>query len=152
MSSRCSRFLACLALVATLLVVVMPTVGRQFGGGFVLPGESHGALHGTGHDAAPAAMADMEGMSPAEHAHHMHAMASTDTDPAEPTDKPSPHEGHAGHDCAYCPLASGLVALTVPTLDLDPTPLAPWSVRTAVVPPRAAPVPALGSRGPPILL
>lgn len=152
MSSRCSRFLACLALVATLLIVVMPTVGRQFGGGFMLPGESHGMSHGATHDAAPA-MAGMDGMSPAEHVHHMQAMASADAEPAEqPADKPPPHEGHAGHDCAYCPLASGLVAFTVPRLDLAPAPLAPWSVRAAANPPRAAPVPALGSRGPPILL
>ena len=123
-----------------LLIVVMPTVGRQFGGGFALPGELHGATHS-------AAMADMGGMPPAEHALHMRDMASTGTESA---DTPAPHEGHAGHDCAYCPLLSGLIAFTVPRLDLDPAPLAPWSVRAAATPPSAAPVPTLGARGPPV--
>ena len=141
-----------------LLIVAMPTVGRQFGGGFSLPGESHAAMqseaHGDMHGAMhhEAAMPDMDDMSPAEHARHMRRMASAgDVSADAPADAPAPHEGHAGHDCAYCPLASGLVAFTVPRLDLVPTALVPWSARVAAAPPQAAPVPALGSRGPPVL-
>ncbi|MGH8084569.1 MAG: DUF2946 family protein [Lysobacter sp.] len=140
MSRRCSLGLACLALVAMLLIVAMPTVGRQFGGGFVLPGEVRAAAHSP-------AMADMSGMSPAEHALHMRDMAATG---AEPADTPAPHDGHASHDCAYCPLLSGLIAFTVPRLDLAPAPFAPWSVRAAATPPPVAPVPTLGARGPPV--
>lgn len=155
MSRRCSHALTWLALVATLLIVAMPTVGRQFGGGFLLPGESSAAIRGAMHSGTTPA-ASMDGMDAvdrmllAEHTRYMCGDPWEDNAPAE--DLPAPHEGHPGHDCAYCPLASGLVAYAVPRLDLRPAPLAPWSVRAAVSPPLPAPVPALGSRGPPILL
>lgn len=135
-----------------LLLVAMPTVGRQFGSGFALPSERLGAAH------APAA-GSMPGMARAEHGLHLAGMAGAGhahhrphmavPTPDGPGEAPAPHDGHARHDCAYCPLLSSLTSASVPRLLLGPAPLAPWSVRVAAAPPLAPPVPALGSQGPP---
>lgn len=138
-----------------LLLVAMPTIGRQFESGFALPGESnHEVSKSTGGHGADIRAQDhhqhMAGTKSADHESHLRHMAEME---AELGKAPTPHDEHERHDCAYCPLLSGLAqASGVPRLLLGPAPLAPWSVRIAAAPPLAPPVPALGSQGPPIFL
>ena len=136
-----SRAFAWLALVAMLMLVAVPSLGRLARG---VPPPAPAMAHAT--HAMPAV---------AHAGHGMHHTAAVQ--PGHHSDAPHPRgetpreNGHAGHDCAYCPLLAGLsLTATVPWLPRAPLERAPWSVRAAANPPLAAPVPALGGQGPPV--
>ena len=136
---RSRRPFAGLALVAMLLLALLPTAGRLAGV------TEHGAVHVV----AAAATVDhaMHGMS-MHGMHHPGAQhAAAGHSPAAPSQHPSAprHE-----DCDYCPLVAGLAFLAVPMAlppaSLDATPALPApaaSLRSALL------VPGLGARGPP---
>lgn len=140
-----TRTVAALALVAMLLLACVPTLGRVFGAG-IAPAVATAA-------AKPMSMSmpGMAGMSAAEHAAHMRRLAATRADSGRATDPPAdPHRGHAGRDCEYCPLLAGLSQVDgCAWLPPATQQLAPWIGRTVASPPVEAPVPKLGSQGPP---
>ena len=125
-----SRLWAAFALVAMLLLALVPAVGRLV-------------------EAGPApAMAQAAAAAHADHASHArHAGHAVHPDGAAAAGHPMPH---GADDCAYCPLLAGLqFALAIPCLAAVAPQRAPAPQWT--VPQRAtgAPVPALGGQGPP---
>lgn len=127
MNPRHHRSLHGLALLAILLLAMVPTLGRLAGS---VPGE------------AAASVAHQMGHHPM--ASHMPGMAHAAGDRAAP-----PHHRH-DDDCAYCVLLGSAVPTVTLALALPATPLPvfampPWTVR----PQRSLPRGRLGSRGPP---
>ena len=132
-----------LALLAALLLALLPTLGRL--------AQASTASHTTSiAQQALTALCTMEGLKqvalPVLAATSMHAHMQHDA-PA-----PMPHhpQGDAGQDCDYCPLLASLVALAAIALGLWPHPASSLSL-TARAPIRVAHrhPPGLGSRGPP---
>ena len=143
MSAAFRSRVALLALVAMLLLALLPTIGRLGGGAIACASEGTPQTASTHHDMS---MHDMSGMTPDQHRAHMAMMARMAS--RAPAPKPAP--AHDGHDCPYCPLLSGLVdAGGVPWSPAAPLALAPWAVRAVVQRAIDAPVPALGAQGPP---
>lgn len=132
------RRLSLLALVAMLLLALLPTLGRLAGTGAGCEAPVAARM-----DPAPMHMAHM---TPAQHRAHWAAMAAAHAAPGKPA--PAPNRG--GHDCPYCPLLSGLAAAdALPWQPHAPPAIGPWSVRAIVARRLDAPVPALGAQGPP---
>lgn len=128
-----------LALLAALLLAVVPTLGRM-----LAPASAHGAsptahAHATAHGMDTAMVRAMGHAAPTEHAHH----------PAPSPDHPGQHQHDA--DCAYCPLLATTVLAPMQTLALAlaPLPASPPS-RTASARVTERFHGSLGSRGPPI--
>ena len=124
------RLMQRLALVATLALVLVPTLGRM-AQAFDGPAPSHALSH-----AHP----------PSHHAGH-HMVPAL---PQAPMPAPMPHHGDG--DCDYCPLLLSMVApkppaLVAPAVTLQP---APKPVVASAPPPYAHPT-GLLSRGPPAL-
>lgn len=141
------RHFALPALAATLLLALLPTIGR-LGAGAIACGESAGPSTAPHHAMPGMSMRDMAGMTHEQHLAHMAMMARE----AMPAPAPEPASTHDGHDCPYCPLLSDLANLAaVPWSPATPLQLAPWSVRAIVHRAIGAPVPALGAQGPPPL-
>ncbi|MGY3265753.1 hypothetical protein [Lysobacter sp. HA35] len=144
MSAVAHRRLALLALVAMLLLALLPTAGRLVGRAVACE-EGGATQHAMSHDSAMAEA--MAHMTPEEHHAHMALMARMGSHHGVPSPKPAAHDGH---DCPYCPLLSGLAGGGVLSWSpAVPVALAPWSVRAVVHRPVDAPVPALGAQGPP---
>ena len=126
-----------LALVATLALALVPTIGRVAKAGAEA---GHGAMHH--------AMASTQAVDPhaAHHAHH--AMAEAPAAAPVPTPAPMPHHGDG--DCEYCPLLQGLVA-PAPVAVVAPDGVPPAHVLQRITPARIAfrHPNGLGSRGPP---
>ncbi|MFL6591142.1 MAG: DUF2946 family protein [Luteimonas sp.] len=133
------RPFASLALIAMLLLSVLPTVGRLAGEGALAAAHGHAAAaaaHGSGVD---------------HMAHMAHAVHADHGRPSMPP-VPPPHDGHGSHDCPYCPLLTGLASSPVPPgmpASTDAAGTVP-SVQVASVP-LALRTSSLGSRGPPAL-
>lgn len=132
-----------LALLAALLLALVPTLGRL-------------AQASTASRAAPvaqqalAALCTMEGMK--QVALPVLAAASTHAHLRHDVPAPMPHHPNdAGQDCDYCPLLASLVVLAVIALGLWPRPASACSVaaRPAIRVARRHPS-GLGSRGPPL--
>jgi hypothetical protein len=124
-----------------LLLAVTPTMGRLFGG--AMPHAMAAA------SATPMPMAGMEDMTAEEHLAHMrHAPQQGDG-----AGDGRPRRGeHMGEDCAYCPLLAGLLGSTVVVWKPPmPVPMAPQLIGAVVRRAVEAPVPALGSQGPPVI-
>ena len=135
----CHAAFSSLALLAMLLLAIVPTAGRIAGGGHAM----HAMPVATD---APAPVAHGD----AHHAMGHHGAAAHHAAPAPPIPVPpvpaAPHDG----DCEYCPLLSGLVAFALPPVALDAidaTVLVPAPPRATA--PRDLLVPGLGARGPP---
>lgn len=131
--------LAHLALIAMLLMALLPTIGRLVQAQAQPQPDGIGAYWTAMCTSTGMAMSNPVAVSSA------HALSSHDM-PA-----PTPSRGHFGMDCDYCPLLAGLVVLAVCML------LALVQLALAPRPPRAAtavfatPHPCgLGSRGPPL--
>lgn len=121
-----------LALLAVLLLALLPTVGRI------------AQARVAGHDAAPtwAQLCTVQGLR-------------TVLLPGPPYQTPAPApvpDPHAGVDCEYCPLLSAAVAPVVGALSV-PLPALPPALCTSPAPlARTQPHPCgLGSRGPPLV-
>jgi hypothetical protein len=128
-----------LALVAALLLALMPTVGRMF-----VPGSLAGA-DGTG---GPCPMSTaMSGMSSMN---HMPGMRHTPGKDGQ-TVRHSAPTGSNHDDCPYCPLLSALAGLAVLMVLLLPQ-CAACTLRMQWSSPRIVAVHpcGLGSRGPPL--
>lgn len=123
---RLQRTLASLALLAMLLLVVLPTFGRVFGVGL------HGThAHGT---AAPAATLP---------AHGGHKPAA-----GLPAPSPAPMHHHDG-SCPYCPLLACLLLLAPLLVWLLRSTLGRHASQRPYFAPRFDPGIGLGPRGPP---
>ena len=143
MSPAAHRRLSLLALAAMLLLALLPTTGRL--AGVRMPTGCEEATSAPRLDRGMPGT-DMASMTPAQHRAHMAAMAGGAPRPA----LPSTPAGHDGHDCPYCPLLSGLhAAAALPWAPDAPPAMGPWAVRAVVARAGDAPVPALGSQGPP---
>jgi len=125
------RLPAALALVATLLLALVPTLGRVAGDGvptriaFSASASAEPASAGPGHAIAPG--------------------GAHGTDPS-----PAPHRDHGG-DCAYCPLLGSLLAPALATVPA-PLPHGEHACPTGEAPAARDRHPCgLGSRGPPAL-
>ena len=125
-----------LALVAVLLLALMPTLGRIF-----VPGSLAG---GDGSDEPCPMSMDIPGMNDMSSMSHQQAMGGT-------TARHSVPIGSNHDDCPYCPLLSALAGLTVLIALLLPQ-CAARTVRTQWSSPRIVAVHpcGLGSRGPPL--
>lgn len=129
-----------LALVATLALALVPTIGRVAKAGAEV---DHGAMH---HATAAAQVVDPHAAHHGLHAGH--AMAEVPSVVPAPTPAPIPHHGDG--DCEYCPLLQGLVApAPVAVVAIDDAPLA--TVAQPTTPARIVfrHPNGLGSRGPP---
>ena len=126
-----------LALVATLALALVPTIGRVAKAG---PEVDHGGMH----DATAAApVADPHA---AHHAHH----AMADATPVAPAPTPAPMPHHGDGDCEYCPLLQGLVTpAPVGVAALDTAPPAHVAQRNTPARIDFRHPNGLGSRGPP---
>jgi hypothetical protein len=128
--------MARLALVAVLLLSLVPTLGRL------------AQARAAGVDAAPswAALCTARGLQPVLLAVSAHGAAHGDVEVPAPT----PH-GAAGGDCDYCPLLATTLPVAVAPLSVPPA-AAPapalCTSRTSPARGRAHPC-GLGSRGPP---
>ncbi|PJK10582.1 hypothetical protein CO610_01660 [Lysobacteraceae bacterium NML95-0200] len=125
MAARCHPLLLKLALLAALLLAVLPTLGRLAQAASANAGEL-------------IALCTTEGM----------ALAADGRDPASPLSSGQ----SALHDCAYCPLLAGLLILAALILRLlqRPQVLCP-----SIPPPPEAShsgLAGLGPRGPPLTL
>lgn len=131
-----------LALVATLALALVPTIGRVARAGAEV---DHGAMH---HAAAVAqVVVDPHAAHRGHHDAH-HAMAEAPPAPPVPAPAPTPHHGDG--DCEYCPLLQGLVTpAPVAVVALDAAP--PADVARRALPARIdfRHPSGLGSRGPP---
>ncbi|WP_407907945.1 DUF2946 family protein [Lysobacter claricitrinus] len=137
---------AVLALVAVLLLALLPTIGRLGAGPVACADGEATPSHTMQQSMHGMSMHDMAGMTPEQHRVHMAMMARMAARAPAPERAPS----HDSHDCPYCPLLSGLTdASRVSWSPAAPLALAPWSVRAVVQRATAAPVPALGAQGPP---
>ncbi len=132
-----------LALLAALLLALVPTLGRLT------------QASATPHAASPAqealaALCTMEGMK--QVALPVLAAASAHAHMPHDAPAPMPHhpQGDAGQDCDYCPLLASLVALAAIALGLWPRPDSSISItaRPAIRVAHRHPS-GLGSRGPP---
>jgi hypothetical protein len=136
------RPIASLALVAMLLLSILPTLGRLAGEG-TAPAVHAGTVLADALGSGPASMVHMSHLAHATHAAHGR--------PSAPAAPPS-HDGHGSHDCPYCPLLAGLAFSPVP----PGMPSSPGAART-VAWFRTADLPivlrtsSLGSRGPPAM-
>ena len=148
---RSRRTFSGLALVAMLLLALLPTAGRLAG----ISG------HASAHLVASAGLGDhathWQGMhghgmhGQAMHGHGMHPPVAQHAAAGHTPSAPSQHPSAPRHeDCDYCPLVAGLAFLALPTA------LPPASLdATQALPARAALlrstllVPGLGARGPP---
>lgn len=122
-----------LALVAMLLLLAVPTVGR------VLAGSSAS-------DGVWAQMCTMAGLK-------LVKIAPGDANPLDPTPKSPAGNAMTGEDCAYCPVLAGMVLVLLCLAFVLPqaSRASPPSWRT--IAPRVFLHPSgLGSRGPPIFL
>lgn len=141
---RSSRFLfwmARLALLAVLLLALMPTVSRWMQGRTLAQSTPTVAA-----DVAAGGMHDMHDM------HSMHGMHGH-ADPSASGAPPMPMGGDHGDACAYCPLLASLAPVLLALILLLPLrPQGRLPVASAQ-PARAFPrLRGLGARGPPILL
>ena len=129
-----------LALVATLALALVPTIGRVAKAGAEV---DHGAMH---HAVAAAPVVDPHTAHRGLHAHH----AMAEAPPPAPAPKPAPMPHHGDGDCEYCPLLQGLVTpAPVAVVAIDDAP--PAHVLQRITPARIAfrHPNGLGSRGPP---
>jgi hypothetical protein len=133
-NARSHRLFARLALLAALLLAVVPTLGRLLGPAAAAPAPAH-------------AMAMSMAMHHGEHA--METMvhgASHDHAPAGAHHFGHDHQG----DCAYCPLLGSAVAAQTLAFDIPSSMLPRHAARPDATPPRIAHLRGtLGSRGPP---
>lgn len=129
---------AWLALTATLLLALMPSLGRLMG---------HAAATGAGlRTAAPHSTHAMHRMDVASDTHAAARTHGSRTSRAPAT----PHRGHGSVDCDYCLLVAP--APPAPLGLAGPAPLAGGmsaANRRAQLTTQRAPVPTLGSQGPP---
>ena len=129
-----------LALVATLALALVPTIGRVAKAGVEV---DHGAMH-------PAvAAAPVVAPHAAHREHHAHH-AMADAPPVAPAPTPAPMPHHGDGDCEYCPLLQGLVTpAPVAVVARDAAP--PADVARRATPARIdfRHPNGLGSRGPP---
>jgi hypothetical protein len=119
-----------LALVAILLLALVPTVGRI------------AQAHATGHGAVASwtELCTVQGLRKV-------------LLPGPPFEAPAPMpNGHAGADCEYCPLLAAAVAPVVATVAVPPPALPPALCTSSIPATRTGPHPCgLGSRGPPAI-
>jgi hypothetical protein len=132
---RPASLFARLALLAALLLAVVPTVGRLLGTSAPV--------------SAPHSIAMQMPMAMGHGMHDAMARTADASHPSAPT--PSPHSGHDHDgDCAYCPLLGAMLATQALALDLPPAAAPRQPVQRAPATPRfAQPRSTLGSRGPP---
>ena len=132
-----------LALLAALLLALLPTLGRL--------AQASTAPHTASiAQQALTALCTMEGMK--QVALPVLAAASTHAHLQHDAPAPMPHhpQGDAGQECDYCPLLASLVALAAIALGLWPRPASALSMapRAAIRVAHRHPS-GLGSRGPP---
>ena len=130
------RRMAGLALLAILLLALVPTLGRL------------AQASAAGSDAAPswAAMCTARGLESLRLPPSAHGLAhATGEAPSSPH---SPH-GSAG-DCDYCPLLAATIPVAIATPSIPPAAAPPALCTSRPQPARTQPHPCgLGSRGPP---